>query len=180
MGATSSEETGVLVVRLVEVLKGHLKGHRRLLQAMEKRRKARAEGDVEVVEQALAEERVAVEAIALGDEERATATARVAKALGFAPGRRMRLLDLIQLVGEEHRDELLDLRDELREVADALDGLNHLSRTLVLHSEERANLFLVLLEGQEPGSGVEAGEEGEGWEDGEDWEEDPLLLNRRI
>jgi flagellar biosynthesis/type III secretory pathway chaperone len=168
------EEIATKVERLVAILKGHLKNHRRLLEVMEKKRQACVRVQIEELEEAVAQERVAVEGIAQTEEERIEATAPLAEALGFSGGSRMRLLDLIQLVGEDHREELLDLRDELRDVADAMDRLNRLNRTLVLHSLEHVHLFLILLKGADPEAKLynQDGEEGS--------KADPILLDRRI
>jgi len=167
-------EIGTLVDRLTAVLRGHLKGHRRLLAAMEKKREACVRAEVPALEEAVAQERVAIEAIALTEAERSEATASLADAIGFAPAGRLRLLDLINLVGEEHREELLDLRDELRDVADEIDRLNRLSRTLVMHSLEHLHLFLILMKGEVPEAELfdEDGEEGS--------EPEHLLVNRRF
>ncbi len=170
----SGEEIGTMVDRLVAILNGHLKGHRRLLEAMEKKKQACVRAQIVELEEAVQAERVAVEAIALTEAERSEANGRLSAALGFAPGRRLRLLELIQLVGEEHREALLDLRDELRDVADEIDRLNRLNRNLVMHSLEHVHLFLILLKGEDPEAKLYT-RDGE-----EDSKSAPILVDRRI
>jgi hypothetical protein len=69
---------------------------------------------------------------------------------------------------------LLDLRDDLRDIADDLDRLNRLNRTLALHSLEHVHLFLSMLKGSDPQAKTytQGGEEG--------GKPESILLDRRI
>jgi flagellar biosynthesis/type III secretory pathway chaperone len=159
---------------LVIILDTHLKNHRRLLSVLEKKKEACVEVRIADLEKAVAEERLEIEAIAGSERERIAATERLGTALGFPRPTRPRLLDLIGRAGEDHREALLDLRDELRDLAEVMDSLNRLNRTLVLHSLEHVHLFLVMLRGSDPEAKIYNPGGGEGGK------ADPILVDRRI
>lgn len=148
------EEIKGLVDRLIVVLERHAKLHRGLLVILERKKSAMVAVRPEDLEAVLVEERAALDTIADSERDRVGLTEEVGAAFGFPEPRRMRLLDLVQRVGEDHRDSLLDLRDELRELADAIDRLNRLNGTLVLHSLEHIHLFLSLLSGKDPAAKI--------------------------
>ncbi len=135
---------------LIATLEEHARNHRALLEAMERKKDAMVAGRIEEIAEVVGAERLAIEAIGESDRKRIPLTEEVGDAFGFSPGRRMRLLDLVQRVGERHREAILDLRDELRDLADAINRLNRLNRTLVLHSLEHVHIFLSLLKGADP------------------------------
>jgi flagellar biosynthesis/type III secretory pathway chaperone len=171
---TGSERTAELLDGLAAVLETHLRNHRGLLKVMERKKEACVQVQIGALEAIVAEERQAIEAIAESERERAALTRELAGALSFPEGRPCRLLDLINLAGEDHRETLLDLRDELRGVAEAMDRLNRLNRTLVLHSLEHVHLFLVMLRGADPEAKTYNQDGGEGGKAA------PILVDRRI
>ena len=159
--------------RLVMVLEAHAGLHRRLLQIMEQKKALIIHIQIAELDAIVREEQAAIEVIAESDRERMALTEEIGGALGL-PGKKTRLLDLINRVEGPHRDVLLDLRDDLRDIADDLDRLNRLNRTLVLHSLEHVHLFLSMLKGSDPQAKTytHGGEEG--------GKPESILLDRRI
>lgn len=123
-----------MIDRLIAILEGHVENHRRLLSVMGKKMRAVIDGHTDEFREIARLERVALERIALSDVERIVAIETVGQALGFT---RMRLLDLITISGEEHREALLDLRDELRDIREAEDQLKRFTQKLILRSLEQ-------------------------------------------
>lgn len=144
-GTTRSGETssGELIERLISVLEGHAKNHRRLLSIMERKTAALVAGRIDDLEDIGRLERDALERIAESEAERIVATEAVGAALGFAPFR-LRLLDLITVSGEAHRDSLLDLRDELRDLYRDMDRVNLRNCSLAVEALEAARMHRAL------------------------------------
>jgi flagellar biosynthesis/type III secretory pathway chaperone len=173
-GKELTAEVREKVDRLIAILETHSRLHRRLLEILEAKKTAVVEARIDELESIVETERIAIEAVAASERQRIAQTAEVGEAFGFRKNRRMRLLDLIGLVGEDHREVLLDLRDDLREIADKMDRLNKLNRTLVLHSLEHVHLFLSMLRGKDPEAKIYtlSGDEG--------GKAESILLDRRI
>ncbi len=159
--------------RLVLVLSTHAELHRKLLKIMEEKKALMVQIRIDELEDVVKAERAAIEVIAESERDRIALTEEVGSALGL-PGRRTRLLDLINRVEDPHRESLLDLRDELRDIADSMDRLNRLNRSLALHSLEHVHLFLSMLKGSDPQAKTynHGGEEG--------GKPESILLDRRI
>jgi len=163
-----------LVDRLIAILDGHIRIHRRLLDVLEAKKSAMVEARIEDLEKIVDVEREAIAAVTESERERIRTTDAIGEAMGFSPARRMRLLDLVQVAPEDQKEVLLDLRDDLREIADAIDRLNRLNRTLVLHSLEHVHLFLTMLGGADPDAKLYTAAGGAGAKAGS------LLVDRRI
>ncbi len=173
-GPGRAADLGSLTDRLIGILERHARLHRQLLSLMERKKRAMVGDRLDELEEILGEERDAVGTIGESERERIALMDAIGSLLGFAPPRRLRLLDLISRVGEEHREVLLDLRDELRDIADDMDRINRLNRTLVLHSLEHVHLFLALLRGKDPAAKTYSKEGGAEEPSGS------ILLDRRI
>ena len=173
-GGDVASDFGRLMDRLIACLESHVSLHRGLLALLERKKSAMVQARLEELEHVLAAEREAIVAIGESERERIALTAEIGSALGLPPRKRPRLLDLLQRARDEHREPLLDLRDELRDLADGLDRVNDLNRTLVLQSLEHIHLFLSLLSGKDPKAKIysKAG--------GEEGGADSILVDRRI
>ena len=77
-------------------------------------------------------------------------TRALASLVGSDSGPRMRVAELVGHVDEGAREELLDLRDEIRGLADRLDRLNTLNRTLAVRSADHYQMYIALLSGKDP------------------------------
>ena len=173
-GNASGEEAREKVDRLIELLEGHVKIHRRLVSVLERKKKAMVEVKMDGLEAILGEEKAAIDLISESERDRIGLTDEISKDLGYSPSHRLRLLELINRSGEAHRDSLLDLRDELREIADSMDRLNRLNRTLALHSLEHVHLFLSMLRGGDPSSKIYTKDGGQ------KSKPESILVDRRI
>lgn len=142
MGKGLTEEIREKVDRLIAILETHARLHRRLLEILRAKRSATIDARVDELDGIIESERIAFEAVAASERQRLAQAVEIGESLGFGRGRRVRLLDLIGLVGEDHQEVLLDLRDDLRDIADAIDDAIRLNRTLVLHSLDNVHLFL--------------------------------------
>jgi len=158
-----------MVNRLIAIIQLHCKLHRDLLSVMEEKKALMVEGQIDEMERV-----VAREAISESEDERIAVIEEIAATLGYPGSCRLRLLDLINLVGDEQGERLLELRDELREIADHMDRVNQLNRTLALHSLEHVHLFLSLLRGNDPQAKIytKGGEK--------DGKSESILVDRRI
>jgi len=128
-----------LIDRLIAILEGHLENHRQLLSVMGQKMRAMIDGHTDEFREIARLERVALERIALSDVERIVAIDTVGQALGFT---KMRLLDLITISGEEHREALLDLRDDLRDIREEQELLKRFTQKLILRSLEQLFTYL--------------------------------------
>ena len=171
--APMGEEMEQKLDRLIMVLEAHTELHRRLLQIMDHKKALMVDIRIQDLEEVVREEQAAIEIIAESERERIALTEEIGAALGLT-GKRTRLLDLVNRVEDPHRDLLLDLRDDLRTIADDMDRLNRLNRTLALHSLEHVHLFLSMLKGSDPQAKTynQGGEEG--------GKPESILLDRRI
>lgn len=147
---TGSLEFRELVARLVDVLQQHLAHHRSLADILREKKAAVVELRHADLERIVDLEREVIGAIGVAEEERIAITQDLAVCAGRPRGSDLKLRELVQFAGEEHREELLDLRDELRAVADELDRLNELNRTLLLDSMSHINLYVATLAGRDP------------------------------
>lgn len=163
-----------MVNRLIAIIQLHCKLHRDLLSVMEEKKALMVEGQIDEMERVVARECAAIEAISESEDERIAVIEEIAATLGYPGSCRLRLLDLINLVGDEQGERLLELRDELREIADHMDRVNQLNRTLALHSLEHVHLFLSLLRGNDPQAKIytKGGEK--------DGKSESILVDRRI
>ena len=143
-----------LIERLIDTLRLHVKHHRNLLDIMERKKKAMIQMSQQEIELILDLEREAIGAVGIIEEERLQIMRAVSEALGSPKGPAMRLAELVHYVGEDYQEELLDLRDEIRDVADSMDCLNKVNRTLVMHSLDHLHLYIAMLAGADPDAKV--------------------------
>ncbi len=139
-----------LIEQLIDILEQHVRHHRGLLEIMDRKKKAMIQMKPDELEKILDLEREAIGAVGVVEEERIHLTAAISKALGSPKGGGMRLAELVQYIGEDYQEELLDLREELRDIADAMDRLNQINRTLAMHSLDHLHLYIAMLSGVDP------------------------------
>lgn len=145
---TDSPEFREPLERLLHVLSLHVQHHRSLVEILERKKRALVEIDSAGLEKILDLEREAIGSIGAVEEERIDLTRNISRQLGQESP--MRLAELVLHAGDDCRETLLDLRDELRRVACELDRLNRVNRTLSVHSLEHVNLFIAMLGGKDP------------------------------
>ena len=147
-----SDNSGLreLVKELIDILNLSSKHHRKLVELLREKKRAIVELKHEEVERILDLEREVIGSIATADEERVRLTGEVAISLGKPGGTLMRLSEIILAVDEDLRDDLFEVRDELRDTAEELERLNRLNRTLIVESVDHVNLFVAMLAGKDP------------------------------
>ena len=138
------------VEKLIGALNVYVDTHRQLAKLLEEKKIALVEMNDESLEGILEHERSVIERIGDIESERIELTEEVAVFLGRPPGSTIRLVELIMLVGDDYREELLDLRDEVRDVADRIDRVNKLNGSLVVQSLEDIHLYIAMLTGVDP------------------------------
>ena len=141
-----------LIRELIDILNLSAKHHRKLVDILRDKKQAIIDLKHEDVENILDLEREAIGSIATVDEERLRLTGEVAISLGNPGGSLMRLSEIILAVDDDLRDDLFEVRDELRDTAEELERLNQLNRSLTVNSVEHLNLFVAMLAGKDPES----------------------------
>lgn len=145
-----NEELRQAAARLIEGLHGHLRKHRELVDLLERKKDALVAIDLEGVETIETTEREVVTAIGELEAERIERTAEIGRLIGHPRPAALRLREIVPYVESDQADELIELRDALRAVADRLERLNALARTLASHSMDHIHIFLAMVSGVDP------------------------------
>ncbi len=147
---TESAEFRELVRQLVDVLGLHATHHRALADVLGEKKTALVDKRFDDLQKTLDLEREAIGAIGAVEEERVRVTQEIARHLGKPRGALVRVRELVAHVDDEFREELLDLRDELRSIAADIERLNRMNRTLSVLSLDHVNLYIAMLAGRDP------------------------------
>jgi hypothetical protein len=139
---TSEPEFQGMVETLTALLREQLKRTEVVSRLLRKRLEAEARGDLLELEACLEEQAAALFDLVMVERERIAALAEIGLALGHRQPSRMRLAELIHYLSPESRDELLDIREELRDVADLMQGLSNQGSKLERHRLGRVTLYL--------------------------------------
>jgi flagellar biosynthesis/type III secretory pathway chaperone len=152
------------VEKLIGVLNVHVDTHRQLAKLLEEKKLALVQMDYENLEGLLEYERTVIERIGDIERERMDVTEDLSVFLGRPAGSSIRLVELIMLAGDDYREDLLDLRDEIRDVADRIDRVNKLNGSMVIQSLEDIHLYIAMLTGVDPDAKTydQSGKSGEG------------------
>ena len=143
-------EFNSLVAQLIDVLYQHNNHHLNLIDILKSKKEAMVELKHDELEKILNLERESIGAIGVVEEERIGLTQELARYLGRPRGTLLKLVELVQYVDDAYQEELLNLRDSIRNIADELDRLNQLNRTLAFESLEHVNLYISMLAGKDP------------------------------
>ncbi|MBN1422658.1 MAG: flagellar protein FlgN [Planctomycetes bacterium] len=135
---------------LIEALGDHLHKHRELATLLERKKEALVTIDLPTLESAVDAERRLIDAIGDLEGRRIERTAAAGRLIGHPRPTAMRMRELIPYIEDDQAQELLELRDSIRAVADRLDRLNALARTLASHSIDHIRVFLAVARGQDP------------------------------
>lgn len=138
------------VAELVAVLEIHVQCHRDLVQVLRERRDTLVGMQFDELEKHLETERQVIERIGEVETQRLDLVAELASQVGSEAGASMRIAELVIHVDDAAQEELLDLRDEIRDLADELDRINSLNRTLTLRSMDHIHMYIALLGGKDP------------------------------
>ena len=135
------------VDKLIEVLHVHIDNHSQLAEILEEKKSALVKMKYEDLKNLMEREKIAIGRVGDIERERIELTDELAVFLGRDEGSTIRIVELVMIVGEDHRDELLEIRDEIRNVADRIDRVNKLNGSLVMQSLEDIHLFIAMLSG---------------------------------
>ncbi len=133
-----------MVETLIGLLHQEYKSVLRVATLVKKRLTADARHDFSCREACLDVENEALLEFVLVERERIAALTEIGLALGLSRPSRLRIAELVFHVTPELRDELLDVREDLRDLADELDGLRAASGSLEYHNLGRVTLYTSL------------------------------------
>ncbi|MBN1443141.1 MAG: hypothetical protein JXA90_10550, partial [Planctomycetes bacterium] len=114
----------------------------RVVGLVRDRHRARGAGDLAECQSCLELEKEAMLDFVLVERERIALLRQIGQELGHRRPSSLRIAELIFHVSPELRDELLDVREELRDQAEELERLRSLSSQLEHHTVGRVTLFL--------------------------------------
>jgi flagellar biosynthesis/type III secretory pathway chaperone len=138
------------VERLTDVLCAHLDAHRCLAEVLEAKEKAIVGLRLDELDGIVERERALINKIGETESQRLACTREIGLLIGHAESAALRLSGIVPYVSHEVGDTLLDLRDELRRVADRIDKTGSRNRTLIGHSLDHIHIFLSVLSGVDP------------------------------
>jgi hypothetical protein len=127
---------------LIGLLREQLRYSRRVAALVKRRVQASAAGRLHERNACLELQRDVLQDYYLVERERQTLLTEIGLLLGVDRPQRLRLAQLVIYCEPEDRDELLDVREELRDVADALESLRAWGGRLDHHANGRIALFL--------------------------------------
>ena len=121
---TTSAEFDAMVDTLIGLLGELDKASRRTAALIRRRFDAAARGDLDTFERCLEIQGEALTDLMMAERERVASLTEIGLSIGHRRPSRLRLAELVLYVSPERRDELLDVRECLRNVADDLDRLD--------------------------------------------------------
>lgn len=139
---TGRPEIASMVDTLVGVLWQEHRAVNQVAALTRRRLLAARRGDLTAFQHAIEVEAEALRGFVLVERERVAALTEIGLTLGHRDPSRLRLAELVLHVGPEQRDELLDVREELRDVADEIDYLHAQGAFFEHHTLGRVELYL--------------------------------------
>ena len=143
-------EIEALVERLVDVLYVHLSVHRELAEVLERKERAVVRLELEDLDRIVEEERALINRIGETEAERIEITRLIAALIDHKDPTALRVSGIVPYVSPEIGTTLIEIRDELRNVADRIQKVQDRNRTLIGHSLDHIHLFLSVLSGVDP------------------------------
>lgn len=131
-----------LISQLLETMRVELHQNQRLLRTVRQRKDAVLAQAAVDVEALLNVEREMVTNVVTVERDRISILTALGQVLGHPEPSRLRVAEIILHTGPENRDELLDLREEFRDVADELDVLSSVEPLFSRHSKEKVRLYV--------------------------------------
>ena len=123
--ATGQIEIHQMLDNLTSILDQELHHSRKLAVVLRCRVEAEDRDDFNEREQSLAAEKETMGNLMMVDRERIAAVGELSLALGCRREKPMRIAELVLYVEPEYRDELLEVRELLRDCADEIESLNN-------------------------------------------------------
>ena len=138
----AKKEVEALIASLVETLNEEVRHHRRLRDVVRRKKEGLVRGSSQEIELLLRREREVVTDLATVERDRIALLTEVGQNLGHPSPSRLRIAEIVLHARPEDRDELLDLRDEFRDLADELDGLNAVEPRFSRHQQDHVRLYV--------------------------------------
>lgn len=131
-----------LLALLIEVLRKELRLHERVLEAARLRRAMRRSPGQGPLDAALRTEKELILNAALMERDRLSLITELGQILDHPNPPCLRLAELIHHAASEHQDELLDLREDFRDLADAFDDVNAVEPSFAYHRDQNIRLYV--------------------------------------
>ena len=140
--ATGQSEIHQMLDNLTSILEQELHHSRKLAEVLRCRVEAEDRDDFNEREQCLAAEKEAMSNLVMVDRERIAAVGELSLALGCCREKPMRIAELVLYVEPDYRDELLEVRELLRDCADEIESLNSANSRFQRFGAAGMNLYL--------------------------------------
>ena len=138
------------VDRLLDVLCNHLQAHRHLAEILEEKERAVTALKLVELDDIVEQERAIINRIGDIDTHRIELTTVIAHLIGHPEPEKLRISGIVPYVSQELASTLVEIRDELRAIAERIEMVQDRNRTLVSHSLDHIHLFLSVLSGADP------------------------------
>ena len=138
----TSTEFQSLIDQLIETLREELRQNHRLLRVIRQKKESLVREKRGDLERLLRVEREVVTDAVTVERDRISLLTEVGEVLGHANPSRLRVAEIVLHAGPEQRDELLDLREEIRDIADELEALNSVEPVFSHHRQDQVRLYV--------------------------------------
>ncbi|MEC8896288.1 MAG: hypothetical protein VX675_08190 [Planctomycetota bacterium] len=145
--ANGRSELHLMLDNLTSILDQELSHARKLTEVLRRRVEAEDRDDFNEREQCLGLERESLSNLAMVERERIAAMGEISLVLGCRRAKTMRIAELILYVEPEYRDELLDVRDMIRDCAEEIEALNGANAGFQRFCSDGMDLYIPLNEG---------------------------------
>ena len=130
-----------LVTSLIGTLQEENRQHQRFLRVVRRKKDAIGRGALNELDGIFRTEKEVLADCVTVERDRVAMLHALSECLGDGP-RRLRLAELMLYANPEDRDELLDLRDDFRDVADELEALSGVESRFARHVSGNMRLYL--------------------------------------
>ncbi len=131
-----------LIRQLVDTLLEELRQNQRLLRLVRRKKVALAGEFYEEHESTLRVERELLTNAVTLERDRISLITELGQLLGHPSPARLRLAEIMLYAGAECRDELLEIRDDFRDVADELEDLTAVEPIFSRHRKDQVRLYV--------------------------------------
>lgn len=145
--ANGCRELHLMLDNLSSILDQELNHSMKLSEVLRRRVEAEDRDDFNEREQCMEPEREVLSNLAMIERERIAAMGEISLALGCRRTKPMRIAELILYVEPEYRDELLDVRDLIRDYAEEIEVLNSANPRFQRVCADGMDLYIAVSEG---------------------------------
>ena len=131
-----------IVLQLVETLREELRQNQKLLKTIRRKKESCLAGARHDLESFYGIERELVTNVVMVERDRIALVTELGQILGHPSPSRLRIAEILLYVGPESRDELLELREEFRDVADEIDDLVAAEPRFTRHKRDQVRLYI--------------------------------------